>query len=163
MPRQIKIDVLDQDYAIAGPKIKNTSQAKRIFNQNRLSSQLDVKNSRTALDVMLSTMGITISAIDQADFSLKEDQKNIELLLNPNILQNRSLPILKKKKTKIRDKFSNEDDPFYELDEPRDSNEVIKETVDTIDQNEAVTDIARDIVALNLSNKTAVKQFRSLE
>ena len=140
MPRQIKIDVLDQDYAIAGPKIKNTSQAKRIFNQNRLSSQLDVKN-----------------------FSLKEDQKNIELLLNPNILQNRSLPILKKKKTKIRDKFSNEDDPFYELDEPRDSNEVIKETVDTIDQNEAVTDIARDIVALNLSNKTAVKQFRSLE
>lgn len=162
MPRQINIDVLDEDYSVAGPKLKNTSQAKRIFNKNNLSSKLDTKKSGTALDVMLSNMGVSIVAIDEEDFSFKNDEKNIELLQNPNILQKSSFEKLKSKKTKTIDKFSNEDDPFYELDDTRDSRDEIKETVDTLDQTEALADIAKDIFALNLSNNTAVKQFRGL-
>lgn len=163
MPRQIKIDVLDQDFSIAGPKLKNTSQAKRILNKNNLSSKLNTKKSGTAFDIMLSNMGVTIEAMDEEDFSFKNDEKNIELLQNPNILQKRAFKKLKSKKTNTIDKFSNEDDPFYELDDTRDSRDEIKENVNTIDQTEAIAGIAKDIFSLNLSNDTAVKQFRSLD
>ena len=163
MPRQINIDLLDQDYSVAGPKLKNNSQAKRILNKNKISSQLNVKNSGTALSVMLSDMGVSIVGLDEKDFSFKNDEKNIELLLNPNILQKSTFKKLKNKKKPIRDKFNNEDDPFYELDDPRDSNETIVETINTIDETEALTDIAGGIFSLNLSNNTAVKQFRGLD
>jgi len=163
MPRQIKIDVLDQDYSIAGPKLKNTSQAKRILNKNNLSSKLDTKKAGTGFEAMLSNMGVTIVAMDEKDFSFMNDEKNIELLQNPNILQKRSFKKLKNKKTNTIDKFSNEDDPFYELDDPRDSRDVTEENANTIDEAESLADIAKDIFALNLSNNTAVKQFRSLE
>ncbi len=163
MPRQIKIDVLDQDFSIAGPKLKNTSQAKRILNKNNLSSKLNTKKSGTAFDIMLSNMGVTIEAMDEEDFSFKNDEKNIELLLNPRILQKNSFKKLKNKQLRIEDKFSNEDDPFYELDDPRDLNETRQKNVNTIDQSEALSDIAKEIFSFNLSNDTAVKQFRSLE
>lgn len=163
MPRQIKIDVLDQDYSIAGPKLKNTSQAKRILNKNKLSSQLDTKKAGTALDIMLSNIGITIEAMDEEDFSFKDYEKNTELLQNPNILQKHSFKKLKNKQLRIEDKFSNEDDPFYELDDPRDLNETRQKNVNTIDESEALSDIAKEIFSSNLSNDTAVKQFRSLE
>jgi len=163
MPRQFNIDILDEDYSVAGPKIKNTSQAKRIFNKNKLSQQTDTKKAGTAFDVMLSNMSITIVGIDEEDFSFKNDEKNIELLQNPNILQNRNFKKLKAKKIKTRDKFGNENDPFYELDDPKDSRDITEETANTIDETESLADIAKDIFALNLSNNTAVKQFRSLD
>ena len=70
---------------------------------------------------------------------------------------------MKNKQLRIEDKFSNEDDPFYELDDPRDLNETRQKNVNTIDESEALSDIAKEIFSFNLSNDTAVKQFRSLE
>jgi hypothetical protein len=163
MPRQIRLELLDQEFGVKGPKIKTTSQAKRIINRNKLSAPLSVKNTDTSLDVMLSNMSITIVSMDEEDFSFKNDSKNIELLQNPNILQKKSFAKLKNNKTEIRDKFSNEDDPFYELDDPPESNERQKLTVNNMDNSEVLADIAQEIFSLNLSNDTAVKQFRSLE
>ena len=163
MPRQIKFDLVEQNYSVAGPKIKSTSQAKRILNKNKLSSRLNTKRTDTGLESMLSNIGISVVAMDEKDFSFKNDEKNIELLQNPNILQKKSFKKLKNTKKKIKDKFSNEDDPFYELDDPRPSFEAKKETVNTIDKNDLLSDIAQDVFSLNLSNNTAVKQFRSLE
>jgi hypothetical protein len=163
MPRQIRLELIEQEFGVKGPKIKTTSQAKRIINRNKLSAPLTVKNTDTSLDTMLSNMSITIVSMDEEDFSFKNDPKNIELLLNPNILQKKSFEKLKNNKAETRDKFDNEDDPFYELDDPQDSNEKQKLTVNTIDNSEALADIAEEIFSLNLSNDSAVKQFRSLE
>ena len=86
MPRQIKIDVLDQDYSIAGPKLKNTSQAKRILNKNNLSSKLDTKKAGTGFEAMLSNMGVTIVAMDEKDFSFMNDEKKHRTFTKPEHL-----------------------------------------------------------------------------
>ena len=163
MPRQIKLELIDQDFSVKGPKLKSISQAKRILNKNKIAPALNAKRVGNSIYDILTEIGVTIDAMDQADFSFKNDAKNIELLENPNILQRRSFSKLKNKKTDIRDKFNNEDDPFYELDEPRDSNSMQKETVNTIDKDDLLARIGKDIFALNRSNDQALKQFRSLD
>ena len=163
MPRQIKLDLIDQEFAVKGLKTKRASQARRILNKNKIASELNTKKINSGIYDILTKIGVTIDALDQSDFSFKNDMKNVELLQNPNILQKKSFSKLKNEKVNIRDKFSNEDDPFYELDEPRDSINAKIQTIDLLDKDDLLSDITNEILSLNLSNDKVLKQFRSLE
>ena len=55
----------------------------------------------------------------EKDFSLKTLSKNKEFIQNPKILEIDSYSKIENTNVNAKDKFSNEDDPFYELDEAR--------------------------------------------
>ena len=62
MPRQIDLKLLDEDYVIVGPKTKNTSQAKRIMNKNKLAAPSDPRKTDTGIYDMFATMGVSVSS-----------------------------------------------------------------------------------------------------
>ena len=64
----------------------------------------------------LSVLGCTISS-ESADYSLLEVQTDTETIENESILDEKSFSKLKTKVSVAADKFSNEDDPFYQFDD----------------------------------------------
>ena len=163
MPRQINLKLLDEDYVIVGPKTKNTSQAKRIINKNKLGTPSDPKNTDTGIYDMLTTMGVTVSSLNEKNFSFKQILENEESVNNPKILEKKDFKKFKNDKIPSKDKFSNEDDPFYELDNAREINTPPVQAISTINKNDLVSEIGTDIINLNISSTGVVKQFGSLE
>ena len=64
----------------------------------------------------LSVLGCTISS-EPVDYSLLEVQTDTETIENESIFDEKSFSKLKTKVSVAADKFSNEDDPFYQLDD----------------------------------------------
>jgi hypothetical protein len=62
-----------------------------------------------------------------------------------------------------KDKFFNEDDPFYELDDAREKNEASVDNFYNINKNQLLSDIGEAMASLNTNNNRALKQFGSLE
>jgi hypothetical protein len=97
----------------------------------------------------------------QRDFSFKQTQKNEEAVANPNIIERKDFKKLNNDYDKPDDKFPNEDDPFYQLDDARDQNEkqINKET--PVSLSISLDKVADDILRINLNNNNSIKQFRS--
>ena len=64
----------------------------------------------------LSVLGCTISS-EPVDYSLLEVQTDTETIENESIFDEKSFSKLKTKVSVAADKFSNEDDPFYQFDD----------------------------------------------
>tara|TARA_Y100000034_G_scaffold81414_1_gene97578 strand:- start:2572 stop:3429 length:858 start_codon:yes stop_codon:yes gene_type:complete len=64
----------------------------------------------------LSVLGCTISS-EPVDYSLLEVQTDTETIENESIFDEKSFSKLKTKVSVATDKFSNEDDPFYQFDD----------------------------------------------
>jgi hypothetical protein len=117
-------------------------------------------NSSEPVDI-LSAIGVSIDPELQRDFSFKQTQKNEEAVANPNIIERKDFKKLNNDYDKPDDKFPNEDDPFYQLDDARDQNEkqINKET--PVSLSISLDKVADDILRINLNNNNSIKQFRS--
>lgn len=117
-------------------------------------------NSSEPVEI-LSAIGVSIDPELQRDFSFKQTQKNEEAVANPNIIERKDFKKLNNDYDKPDDKFPNEDDPFYQLDDARDQNEkqINKET--PVSLSISLDKVADDILRINLNNNNSIKQFRS--
>jgi len=117
-------------------------------------------NSSEPVEI-LSAIGVSIDPALQKDFSFKQTQKNEEAVSNPNIIERKDFKKFNNEYDKPDDKFPNEDDPFYQLDDTRDKNEkqITKENSTTL--NASLVNVADDILRINLNNNISIKQFRS--
>jgi hypothetical protein len=117
-------------------------------------------NSSEPVEI-LSAIGVSIDLGLQKDFSFKQTQKNEEAVANPNIIEQKDYKKFNNEYDKPDDKFPNEDDPFYQLDDARDKNEkqITKENSTAL--NASLVNVADDILRINLNNDNSIKQFRS--
>ena len=117
-------------------------------------------NSSEPVEI-LSAIGVSIDPALQKDFSFKQTQKNEEVVANPNIIERKDYKKFNNEYDKPDDKFPNENDPFYQLDDARDQNEkqITKETPASL--NVSLDKVADDILRINLNNNNSIKQFRS--
>jgi hypothetical protein len=109
---------------------------------------------------VLSSLGVTLSH-EKKSYSLLDDQTNTQVVENISIFD----PIyatLTNTPVEAKDKFSNNKDPFYELDDSPPSDE--KKRRDKILEDKLtpkVEKITTDLIKLNLSNPKSptLKQF----
>ena len=106
----------------------------------------------------LQDLGITIEP-ETKIFSLKKISKDREVIKNPNILETKDYSQINNEYDKPDDKFPNEDDPFYQLDDYRDQKDITK---NKRKNPQAITLVASRLASLNLNGKK-LKNFQFLE
>jgi len=113
-----------------------------------------------AVDV-LETIGCCVLDMDSS-FSLVGTQTDKESIENPNIMDSGSLKNKKNRETTATDKFSNPDDPFYQLDGAIPRNIELRNSSIKIGKYETPTiALAAAIAELNLSSTgTTLKYFK---
>lgn len=162
MPKQLTLQQIQATETLSGPNVSLGRQAKRILDVNNLGSNFFEDGSMNNCYEFLTIIGITVEAISQKDLSLKKISLDKEFVKNPNILEKKDYQRINNEFDKPDDKFPNEDDPFYQLDDYRDENESKIKNVNNVNKNDLLIDIADGIVKTNLSPNSCVKQFRSL-
>lgn len=162
MPKQLTLQQIQTTETLSGPNVSLGRQAKRILDANNLGSNFFEDGSMNNCYEFLTIIGITVEAISQKDLSLKKISLDKEFIKNPNILEKKDYEQINNEYDKPDDKFPNEDDPFYQLDDYRDENESKIKNVNNVNKNDLLIDIADGIVKTNLSPNSCVKQFRSL-
>jgi len=163
MPKQSNLEEFTLINGVSGPNLKASREAKKILDQNNLGSNFEEDGRMNDCYNFLTTIGISVDAISQKDFSFKQTQKNEEAVANPNIIERKDFKKFNNEYDKPDDKFPNEDDPFYQLDDAREKNEKQTNKMDSIDKSDLLVDIVDDILKINLVNNNSVKQFRSLK
>lgn len=181
MPKNIRINALpkaledtkrhNESMVLNGKQVSRSND--KVFQVERASAILkkrgaikpenkDAVNNLGAINVLFS-LGVTVSN-EPVDFSLLAVQTDSEAIENTSILDP-SYNNLKNETTKIKDKFPNKADPFYELDNDlpkmkKNQTEKIKETKTTSN----VETITADLVKRSLDNKSSktLKQFKNL-
>jgi len=100
---------------ISFKKLQKTTQNPTVsLSGNDFSGRAGPSNSLKEIE------DLSISFIKgEKDFSLKTLSKSKEFIQNPKILEIDSYSKIENANVNAKDKFSNEDDPFYELDEAR--------------------------------------------
>jgi hypothetical protein len=163
MSKQSNLEEFILINSASGPNLKTSREAKKILDQNSLGSNFEEDGRMNDCYNFLTIIGISIDAISQKDFSFKQTQKNEEAVANPNIIERKDFKKFNNEYDKPDDKFPNEDDPFYQLDDAREKKEKQANKMDSIDKSDLLVDIVDDILKINLVNNDSVKQFRSLK
>lgn len=112
-------------------------------------------------DEILSAIGVSIDLQLQKNFSFKQIEKNQEAISNPNIIEQQDFKKFNNNYDKPEDKFPNQNDPFYQLDDLRDENEkqISNQIPNTL--KPSLDRIADDVLKININKKNTIKQFRS--
>ena len=97
-------------------------------------------------DLVMSELGISIEN-EKKDFSLKTIADDKEFIKNPKIVEIDSYNRLENEYDKPDDKFPNEEDPFYQLDEQRDT--LLPKVQKVIVSEFSKNDIVESIVSSN--------------
>ena len=107
-------------------------------------------------------MSISVEGVDQKRFSLKKVSRDKEFIKNPKILEIKDYKQLENEYDKPDDKFPNEDDPFYQLDDYRESNEAFIKKKDDFIQSNGTELVTKELLRLNVQgpNLKQLKVFR---
>lgn len=90
------------------------------FQKNTALKKLKIKApAKFQNELILAELGISIEN-EKRDFSLKTVANDKEFIQNPKIVEMDNYKRLEQEYDKPDDKFPNEDDPFYQLDDQRD-------------------------------------------
>jgi hypothetical protein len=162
MPKQTNPDFFTNFEGTQGVNVKRAKEAKMILDENKLGSNFEENGRMTNCYNFLTIIGISVDAITQKDFSLKQVSTDNEFINNPKILESKDYKETKNEYDKPDDKFPNEEDPFYELDDSRDYNEIKIKNVNELNKSDILVDVVDEILNINLVNNRSVKQFRSL-
>ena len=103
-------------------------------------------------DLVMADLGITMEA-EKKDFSLKSASNDKESIHNPKIVELDNYKRTENEYDKPDDKFPNEDDPFYELDEQR-------EKLSPIIKKQQVTQFSKSKIVNSLVSNRALKQLK---
>ena len=99
---------------------------------------------------------ITLESPDKS-FSFKQTNDDSETLLNSNILDTNESVNLKNKESSLEQKFDNENDPIYDLDEGR--SELDNKTTNN-DREKAISGLIEREMSRGIQNST-IKQSRT--
>lgn len=111
---------------------------------------------------ILASLSITIDEVEQQNFSLKKISKDKEFIKNPKILEQKDYKTLENEYDKPDDKFPNEDDPFYQLDDYRESNEQINNKKTEFIVGKETSGILRTLLKSNYGD-SSLKQLKDLK
>jgi hypothetical protein len=165
MPKNIKI-TSTKTLNIKRSFASSISETSRTRNVLKGLKNLDSKGLGVSVDddasveeasfAFLFALGCSLST-ETADYSLIQEQTDVELIENENIFDEKSFSNLKPKATLSTDKFANVDDPFYELDDdlPFNKQKSIKTRQEATMPN--VMTIAADIFGENIKTNTSGK------
>lgn len=111
---------------------------------------------------ILASLSITIDEVEQQNFSLKKISKDKEFIKNPKILEQKDYRTLENEYDKPDDKFPNEDDPFYQLDDYRESNDQINNKKTEFIVGKETSGILRTLLKSNYGD-SSLKQLKDLK
>ncbi|MHA2401578.1 MAG: hypothetical protein ACXADH_01185 [Candidatus Kariarchaeaceae archaeon] len=111
---------------------------------------------------ILASLSITIDEVEQQNFSLKKISKDKEFIKNPKILEQKDYRTLENEYDKPDDKFPNEDDPFYQLDDYRETNEQINNKKTEFIVGKETSGILRTLLKSNYGD-SSLKQLKDLK
>jgi hypothetical protein len=111
---------------------------------------------------ILASLSITIDEVEQQNFSLKKISKDKEFIKNPKILEQKDYRTLENEYDKPDDKFPNEDDPFYQLDDYRETNEQINNKKTEFIVGKETSGILRTLLKFNYGD-SSLKQLKDLK
>lgn len=163
MPKQTNPDFFTNTEGTQGVSVKDAKEAKKILDKNSLGSNFEEDGRMKNCYNFLTIIGVSIEEISQKNFSLKQVSTDSESINNPNVLESKDYKETENEYDKPDDKFPNENDPFYQLDDYRDENEVKIKNVNELDKSDILVDVVDEILKINLVNSRSVKQFRSLD
>jgi len=147
-------EVIDNEKA---PERSRLQQATSVLSNKRLGTFV---NGATDADIsinMLEAVGCCLVGRDK-NFSLLNDQTDKENIENPNILDEANLKKIKSKKTKPDDKFSNPNDPFYQLDgAPSRATQLSSKEIKSQEKSVQIAKLGADLANLNSSSRQKPK------
>lgn len=135
-------------------------QAKSVLESNGVTDKIETTSEGKGSDKFLFALGVIVESVDERDYSLKSIASDKEYVLNPNILESKDYDAMKSEYDKPDDKFPNQNDPFYELDEAPTNSFEKKALVNRVKGGYTLSPIVGDILNRNLV-KPRLKQMRS--
>tara|TARA_A100001515_G_scaffold77427_1_gene61474 strand:- start:31 stop:462 length:432 start_codon:yes stop_codon:yes gene_type:complete len=143
MPKKISLKRLQS----LRPRIPENNLKKTTLKKLKLKTPTKFQN-----DFILSELGITFES-NKKDFSLKTIANDKEFINNPKILEMDNYKRLEQEYDRPDDKFPNEDDPFYQLDEQRDA-------LLTKVQKVKTSEFSKDDIVRSIISNNNLKQLR---
>ena len=160
VPKQKKItQVIVERVNLKSREFKNS---KKILVSNSIVQpfETDVGGDNSAL--ILQSLCITVEQIDQKNLSLKQLSSDKEYVKNPNILERKDYQKFENEYDKPDDKFPNENDPFYQLDDRREQNEEMVQKKNKFINSNKIAPITRSLLLSNVGNRK-LKQLEVLK
>jgi hypothetical protein len=160
VPKQKKItQVIVERVNLKSREFKNS---KKILVSNSIVQpfETDVGGDNSAL--ILQSLSITVEQIDQKNLSLKQLSSDKEYVKNPNILERKDYQKFENEYDKPDDKFPNENDPFYQLDDHREQNEEMVQKKNKFINSNKIAPITRSLLLSNVGNRK-LKQLEVLK
>jgi hypothetical protein len=107
---------------------------------------------------LLGALGASVDSTKSKDYSLINTQTDQEVINNPNIAD-RNLKSMKGQQTSPDDKFSDPDDPFYNLDDGLSEQEQlqVEEAAAVEVPSQALQTLAADISVINIDGQYETK------
>lgn len=132
-------------------------QKNHVISQS-LGTNLGGENSNEILE----SLSISVEGIEQRDFSLKKISKDKEFIKNPKILEKKDYKELENEYDRPDDKFPNEQDPFYQLDDYRENNNSFLVKKEEFIQSNKTNLIVKNLLKQNIK-KPNLKQLKALK
>ena len=126
----------------------------------KITTKLVIKRSRRSTieiseksKISLEELGITIEK-EKIDYSLKTIADDKEFIKNPKILELDSYNRIENEYDKPDDKFPNEEDPFYNLDDKRELNEKFI-------QSRKANPLTVKLITIKMNSNSNLKQLKN--
>lgn len=143
-------------------KSREFENSKKILVSNSIVQPFETNVGGDNSALILQSLSITVDQIDQKNLSLKQLSSDKEYVKNPNILERKDYQKFENEYDKPDDKFPNENDPFYQLDDYREQNEEMVQKKNKFINSNKIEPIARSLLLSNVGNKK-LKQLEVLK
>lgn len=160
MPKQRKLS--NNVIRINNGKSEEFKNSKKILVSNSIVQPFETNVGGDNSALILQSLSITVDQIDQKNLSLKQLSNDKEYVKNPNILERKDYQKFENEYDKPDDKFPNENDPFYQLDDHREQNEEMVQKKNKFINSNKIAPIARSLLLSNVGNKK-LKQLEVLK
>ena len=160
MPKQRKLS--NNTIRVKNRKSEEFENSKKILVSNSIVQPFETNVGGDNSALILQSLSITIDQIDQKNLSLKQLSNDKEYVKNPNILERKDYQKFENEYDKPDDKFPNENDPFYQLDDHREQNEEMVQKKNKFINSNKIAPIARNLLLSNVGNRK-LKQLEVLK
>ena len=143
-------------------KSRTFENSNKILVSNELCVSFETDINGRNSDTILQALSISIEGVEQKSLSLKQISNDKEFIKNPKIIERKDYKTLENEYDKPDDKFPNEDDPFYQLDDYREQNEVMNKKKENFTKSNKIAPITRSLLLSNRGGKK-LKQFEVLK
>jgi hypothetical protein len=160
MPKQRKLS--NNAIRVNNGKSEEFKNSKKILVSNSIVQPFETNAGGDNSALILQSLSITVDQVDQKNLSLKQLSSDKEYVKNPNILERKDYQKFENEYDKPDDKFPNENDPFYQLDDHREQNEEMVQKKNKFINSNKIAPITRSLLLSNVGNRK-LKQLEVLK